>query len=67
MTVDFRQNDFEGEVVEAVHEARREAFGIVIDPAGLSLFSVSLLDALATFADPKVPIEGRSAAATTWA
>lgn len=56
MTIDFRQTNFEGEIVEAVHEARRKACGIVINPAGLSFFSVSLLDALKSFAGPKVEV-----------
>ncbi len=32
--MDFRQTNFEGELIEAVHAARREACGIIINPAG---------------------------------
>ena len=49
--VDFRQTNFEGELVEWVHEARKRAAAIIINPAGLSFFSVPVLDALKTFED----------------
>ena len=34
LRIDFRQTNFEGELIESVHEARRSASGIVINPAG---------------------------------
>jgi len=43
----FRQTNYEGQLVEWVHEARaRSAAGIVINPASHSFTSVALLDAL---------------------
>jgi len=42
----FRQSNLEGQLIDWVHEARREAAGIVINPAGYSFTSVALLDAL---------------------
>uniref|UniRef100_UPI003100C27A type II 3-dehydroquinate dehydratase n=1 Tax=Neorhizobium sp. EC2-8 TaxID=3129230 RepID=UPI003100C27A len=54
--VDFRQTNFEGELVESVHQARKEAFGIIINPAGYTFTSVALLDALKTFDGPKIEL-----------
>jgi len=54
--VDFRQTNFEGALVESVHEARLEACGIVINPAGYSFTSVALLDALKMFDGPKIEL-----------
>jgi 3-dehydroquinate dehydratase-2 len=54
--VDFRQTNYEGELVEWVHEARRRAAAIIINPAGLSFFSVPVLDALKTFDGPKIEV-----------
>ncbi|CAH1648256.1 3-dehydroquinate dehydratase [Hyphomicrobiales bacterium] len=55
-TVDFRQTNFEGELVESVHQARQEACGIIINPAGYSFTSVALLDALKMFERPKIEL-----------
>ena len=56
LAVDFRQTNFEGALVESVHEARRAAAGIVINPAGYSFTSVALLDALKMFDGPKIEL-----------
>ena len=42
----FQQSNHEGQLVDWVHEARESASGIVINPAGYSFTSVTLLDAL---------------------
>lgn len=42
----FRQSNLEGELINWLHEARKVASGIVINPAGYSFTSVALLDAL---------------------
>lgn len=55
-TVDFRQTNFEGELVESVHQARNEACGIIINPAGYSFTSVALLDSLKMFDGPKIEL-----------
>lgn len=54
--VDFRQTNFEGELVESVHQARREACGIIINPAGYTFTSIALLDALKMFDRPKIEL-----------
>ena len=54
--LDFRQTNFEGTLIESVHEARKSAAGIVINPAGFSFTSVALLDALKMFDGPKIEL-----------
>jgi 3-dehydroquinate dehydratase-2 len=54
--IDFRQTNFEGELVESVHQARLEACGIIINPAGYTFTSVALLDALKMFDGPKIEL-----------
>lgn len=54
--VDFRQTNFEGELVESVHQARKQACGIIINPAGYTFTSVALLDALKMFDGPKIEL-----------
>jgi len=54
--IDFRQSNYEGKLVEIIHEARGRASGIVINPAGLSFNSIPLLDALKTFDGPKIEV-----------
>jgi 3-dehydroquinate dehydratase-2 len=54
--IHFRQTNFEGELVEAVHQARNEACGIIINPAGYTFTSIALLDALKTFDPPKIEL-----------
>ena len=46
LALTFRQSNYEGQLVDWIHEARDTAQGIVINPAGLSFTSVTLLDAL---------------------
>ena len=46
LTVEFRQTNTEGQLVEWIQEARENADGIVINPAGYTTTSVAILDAL---------------------
>ncbi|WP_440984234.1 type II 3-dehydroquinate dehydratase [Shinella sumterensis] len=55
-SVDFRQTNFEGELVEFVHQARKDACGIIINPAAYTFTSIALLDALKTFDGPKIEL-----------
>lgn len=54
--IDFRQTNWEGALVESVHEARKSACAIVINPAGLSFNSIPLLDSLKMFDGPKIEV-----------
>jgi 3-dehydroquinate dehydratase II len=56
MMVHCFQSNYEGALVEKVHEARKQACGIIINPAGLSFHSIPLFDALKMFDGPKVEI-----------
>lgn len=42
----FRQSNSEGQLVDWIQEARREAAGIVLNPAGYTTTSIAILDAL---------------------
>lgn len=53
-TVDFRQSNHEGVLIDWIHEARTGHAGIVINPAGYSHTSVALHDALAAFDDKPI-------------
>ncbi len=52
----FLQSNWEGQVVDWIHEAREEAQGVVINPAALTHTSVAVLDALNAFDGPVVEV-----------
>lgn len=54
--VRFLQTNWEGQLVDWVHEAREAAQAIVINPAALSHTSVALLDALNAFDGPVIEV-----------
>ena len=57
LSLDFRQTNIEGVLVEHVHEAiDTGAVGLIINPAGYSFTSVALLDALKMFDGPKLEV-----------
>ncbi|MGK6314282.1 type II 3-dehydroquinate dehydratase [Neorhizobium sp. DT-125] len=56
VAIDFRQSNFEGEIIEAVHTARNAAAGIIINPAAYTFTSIAILDALKTFSGPKIEL-----------
>ena len=56
LTMDFQQSNHEGRLIDCVHVARQEAAAIIINPAGLSFTSVSLLDALKAFDGLKIEV-----------
>lgn len=52
----FLQSNYEGQIIDWIHEARENAVGIVINPAALTHTSVAVLDALNAFDGPVVEI-----------
>jgi len=49
LALEHVQSDYEGALIEAVHEARGRAAAIVVNPGALTHYSWSLHDALAAF------------------
>lgn len=52
----FRQSNYEGAIVEWIHEAVDDGAGIVINPAGLTFTSVPVVDALKMSARPVIEL-----------
>lgn len=56
LDLDFRQSNHEGELVDAVHEVRGTAAGLVVNAAAYSHTSIALRDALVTVHAPVVEV-----------
>ena len=57
LTVEFRQSNHEGEIVDWIQQARAEkAVGLIINPAGYTTTSVAILDALLTIEVPVIEV-----------
>jgi 3-dehydroquinate dehydratase II len=56
LTVDFRQSNHEGVLIDWIHEARVKAAAIVVNPGGLTHTSVALLDALLAAEMPVIEV-----------
>ena len=54
--IKLMQSNYEGQIVDWVHEAREAACGIVINPAALTHTSVAVLDALNMFDGPVIEV-----------
>ena len=54
--VRFHQSNFEGEIVEWIHEAIDDGAGIIINPAALTFTSIAILDALKMFPGPIIEL-----------
>ena len=52
VTLQFRQSNHEGVLVDWIQEARQNAAGLIINAAGLTYSSVPILDALLMFEGP---------------
>jgi len=52
----LKQSNWEGQLVDWIHEARETSVAIVINPAGLGHKSVALLDALNMFDGPVIEV-----------
>jgi 3-dehydroquinate dehydratase-2 len=56
LSVKLLQSNYEGGIVEMIHDARENAAGIIINPAAYSHTSVAILDALNTFDGPVLEV-----------
>jgi len=56
LSLDFRQSNYEGELVTWIQDARKTADGIVINPAAYSHTSVAIHDALRAVGLPTVEV-----------
>jgi 3-dehydroquinate dehydratase-2 len=56
LTVDFRQSNHEGTLVDWVQEGRHGTAGLVVNAAGYTHTSVALRDALAACSVPRVEV-----------
>lgn len=54
--IDFRQSNYEGDLVTWIQESRDNSAGILINPAAYSHTSVAILDALNMFDGPVVEV-----------
>lgn len=54
--VTFRQSNYEGQVVEWIHEAIDGAAGVIINPGALTHTSVAILDALKNLSCPIIEL-----------
>ena len=54
--LDFFQSNWEGAIIDRLHEARTVASGIIVNPAGLTSVSIPLLDTLLAVALPVVEV-----------
>jgi 3-dehydroquinate dehydratase-2 len=55
-TVAFFQSNHEGALIDAIHEARTETNGLIINPGGYSHTSVALRDALSAYPHPIIEV-----------
>jgi len=51
-TLDFRQSNHEGVLIDWIQEARQTSAGLLINAAGLTYTSIAILDALLAFDRP---------------
>ncbi|VVO53569.1 type II 3-dehydroquinate dehydratase [Pseudomonas fluorescens] len=52
----FRQTNFEGQMVEWIHEAYEKGAAVIINPAGFSFHSIPVLDALKLIEAPLMEV-----------
>jgi 3-dehydroquinate dehydratase II len=52
----FHQSNFEGDIINWIHDAIDEGSGIIINPAAFTFTSIAILDALKMFSGPIVEL-----------
>ena len=52
----FFQSNFEGELINKIHQARNDACGIIINAGALTHTSIAILDALTMFSGPIIEV-----------
>lgn len=56
VSLDFHQTNHEGVLVDQIHSARGRADALIINPAGFSFNSISVVDALKIFDGPIIEV-----------
>lgn len=56
LKTDLRQSNWEGQIIDWIHEAREKAAGIIINPGALTHTSVAVLDALNAYDGPVLEV-----------
>jgi len=56
LRLEFRQSNYEGQIVDWIQEARQHAEGLLINAAGLTYRSVPILDALLAYDGPIIEV-----------
>jgi 3-dehydroquinate dehydratase II len=56
LAITFRQSNHEGDIVDWLQEARQEAAGVIINPAGFTTTSVAILDTILAVAIPVIEV-----------
>jgi 3-dehydroquinate dehydratase-2 len=55
-SLDFRQSNHEGELIDWIQAARKDTDGLLINGAGLTYTSIALLDALLAYEKPIIEV-----------
>jgi 3-dehydroquinate dehydratase II len=56
LEITFRQSNHEGDIVDWLQEARQQAAGVIINPAGFTTTSVAILDTILAVAIPVIEV-----------
>ena len=56
LAIAFRQSNHEGDIIDWLHEARREAAGVVLNPGAFTHTSIAILDAILAAGIPVVEV-----------